>query len=50
VWEHLAARDPKFGRPAAFISDIEKSNWMNFFPTITGDLLAFVNALPLPQG
>ena len=37
VWEHLAARDPKFGRPAAFISDIEKSNWMSFFPTITGD-------------
>jgi oleate hydratase len=37
VWEQLAARDPKFGRPARFISDIEKSNWMSFFPTITGD-------------
>ncbi len=37
VWEHLAARDPKFGRPAAFISDVEKSNWMSFFPTITDD-------------
>lgn len=37
VWEQLAARDPKFGRPATFISDIEKSNWMSFFPTITGD-------------
>jgi oleate hydratase len=37
VWERLAARDRKFGRPAAFISDIEKSNWMSFFPTITGD-------------
>ena len=37
VWEHLAARDPKFGRPATFVSDIEKSNWMSFFPTITGD-------------
>jgi oleate hydratase len=37
VWERLAARDPKFGRPAAFISDIEKSNWMSFFPTITAD-------------
>lgn len=37
VWENLAARDPKFGRPATFISDVEKSNWMSFFPTITGD-------------
>lgn len=37
VWERLAARDPKFGRPAAFLSDVEKSNWMSFFPTITGD-------------
>ena len=37
VWEGLAARDPKFGRPAAFISDVERSNWMTFFPTITGD-------------
>lgn len=37
VWEQLAARDPKFGRPATFLSDIEKSNWMSFFPTITDD-------------
>ena len=37
VWESLAALDPKFGRPAAFISDIDKSNWISFFPTITGD-------------
>ena len=37
VWEELAARDSKFGRPAAFVSDIEKSNWISFFPTITAD-------------
>jgi oleate hydratase len=37
TWESLAARDPKFGQPAAFISDIEKSNWMSFFLTITAD-------------
>jgi oleate hydratase len=37
VWENLAQRDPKFGRPAAFLSDVEQSNWMSFFPTITGD-------------
>jgi len=41
VWESLAARDPKFGRPAAFISNIEQSNWMSFFPTITGDRTLF---------
>jgi len=37
VWERLAARDSKFGRPATFLSDVEKSNWMSFFPTITND-------------
>ncbi len=37
LWEKLAANDPKFGNPAAFISDIEKSNWISFFPTIRGD-------------
>jgi oleate hydratase len=37
VWERLAAHDPKFGNPAAFISDVDKSNWMTFFPTITDD-------------
>jgi oleate hydratase len=37
VWESLAARDRKFGNPAAFISDVEKSNWMSFFPTLVGD-------------
>jgi oleate hydratase len=37
VWERLAAHDQKFGNPAAFISDADKSNWMTFFPTITGD-------------
>ena len=37
LWERLAAHDRKFGNPAAFISDIDKSNWMTFFPTITAD-------------
>ena len=37
LWERLAAHDCKFGNPAAFISDIDKSNWMTFFPTITAD-------------
>lgn len=37
LWERLAAQDQKFGNPAAFISDVERSNWMTFFPTITAD-------------
>lgn len=37
VWEKLASRHPKFGRPAAFVSSVEASNWMSFFPTISGD-------------
>ena len=37
LWERLAAHDRKFGNPAAFISDTDKSNWMTFFPTITAD-------------
>lgn len=36
VWEKLAARDKKFGNPAAFTSDIDKTKWMSFFPTIKG--------------
>lgn len=35
VWEKLAERDSKFGNPEVFISDIDKTKWMSFFPTIT---------------
>lgn len=35
VWEQLAKRDSKFGRPEKFISDIDKTKWISFFPTIT---------------
>ena len=37
LWEKLAARNPKFGRPEVFLSDIDKTNWVSFFPTINGD-------------
>ena len=37
VWEKLAAIDPKFGNPAAFLSDVDRTNWISFFPTIKGD-------------
>jgi oleate hydratase len=34
VWEKLAARDSKFGNPATFISDVERTNWVSFFVTL----------------
>jgi oleate hydratase len=36
LWERLAKKHEKFGRPEKFISDIEKTKWMSFFPTIKG--------------
>ena len=41
LWEKLAARDPKFGNPATFLSDVDKTSWISFFPTITGDRTFF---------
>lgn len=35
VWEKLSARDAKFGNPAVFLSDIDKTKNVTFFPTIT---------------
>lgn len=37
VWEKLAARDPKFGRPEPFLSNIDQSGFHTFTITITGD-------------
>jgi oleate hydratase len=34
VWKKLAARDPKFGRPDPFISDIDKSAFHTFTMTV----------------
>ncbi len=36
LWEKLAKKHEKFGRPEKFISDIDKTKWMPFFPTIKG--------------
>jgi oleate hydratase len=41
VWEKLAVRDSKFGSPKTFLSDVEKTNWISFFPTIKGDRTFF---------
>lgn len=37
LWEKLAAQDGRFGNPAPFISDVDRTNWISFFPTIRGD-------------
>ncbi len=37
VWEKLAARNAKFGNPAVFISNVEKTNFYTFMVTMTGD-------------
>ncbi|MGA3289078.1 MAG: oleate hydratase [Candidatus Bathyarchaeia archaeon] len=36
LWGKLAKKDEKFGHPEKFISDIEKTKWVSFFPTIKG--------------
>lgn len=37
IWQRLAARDPRFGDPAPFLADIDRSNWVSFFTTFAGD-------------
>ena len=37
VWKKLSARDPKFGRPEPFISNIDQSGFQTFTITIKGD-------------
>ena len=34
LWEKLARKHEKFGHPEKFISDIDRTKWMSFFPTI----------------
>jgi oleate hydratase len=36
LWERLAKKHEKFGHPEKFISNIEKTKWMSFFPTVKG--------------
>lgn len=44
LWERLASKDEKFGHPEKFISDIDKTQWISFFPTIT-DYPQFMKAI-----
>ncbi|MGO9358779.1 MAG: oleate hydratase [Xanthobacteraceae bacterium] len=41
LWEKLAARNAKFGNPATFLSSVDKTNFVSFFPTIKGDRTFF---------
>ncbi len=36
IWQNLAKKNEKFGHPEKFISDIDKTKWMSFFPTVKG--------------
>ena len=36
LWEKLAKKHEKFGHPEKFISDIDRTKWISFFPTIKG--------------
>lgn len=36
LWQNLAKKDTKFGHPEKFISDIDKTKWVSFFPTVKG--------------
>ena len=49
AWEKLAKRDAKFGKPEKFISDIDKTKWVSFFPTIT-DYPAFYDRIEKASG
>jgi oleate hydratase len=44
LWKNMALKDPAFGRPEVFCSDIDKTKWLSFTTTAKGapmaDLLA----------
>ena len=40
LWKNIAAKDPAFGRPEVFCSDIDKSKWLSFTITATDPLMA----------
>jgi oleate hydratase len=40
LWERLAAKDPAFGRPAAFCGDVARTQWVSFTVTQADDRFA----------
>lgn len=47
LWEKLAARSPDFGHPEVFCGDIDKTKWLSFTMTFTGDDIVFPYLLEL---
>ena len=41
VWEKMAARNPKFGKPGVFLSNVDRSGWISYYVTIKGDATFF---------
>jgi oleate hydratase len=41
VWEKMAARNPKFGKPEVFLSNVDRSGWISYYVTIKGDATFF---------
>ncbi|MCA6105072.1 oleate hydratase [Bradyrhizobium sp. WSM 4400] len=48
LWERLAAKSPDFGRPAAFVSNIDQSKFESF--TVTADDSSFFDRLEVLSG
>jgi len=40
LWKNIAAKDPAFGRPDVFCSDIDKTKWLSFTITATDSPMA----------
>lgn len=40
LWKNIAAKDPAFGRPEVFCSDIDKTKWLSFTITATDSPMA----------
>lgn len=40
LWKNIAKKDPSFGKPEVFCSDIDKSNWESFTITCTDSKVA----------
>ena len=40
LWKNIAKKDPSFGKPEVFCSDIDKSKWESFTITCTDSKIA----------
>jgi oleate hydratase len=49
VWEKMAARNPKFGKPEVFLSNVDRSGWISYYVTIK-DHPTFFNYMQAKTG